>query len=102
MTLPASPTMPKPVIQRLSSGLMAGLRLAISRGVWSIIFLTIGVLCATFGLLAAAAGFGLPFLAIAPLWFILAAALRPTRPRIILACVVIGFWTIGVVDVLVH
>ncbi len=72
----------------------------LSRRVWSIIFLTIGIVTTFFGILTAPSGFGFIFLMPMPLWFILAAILRPTRPSIALACVFTGFWIYGVIRML--
>ena len=78
----------------------SGLSRIFVRRWWSSIFLAIGIVTTLFGLLTAFSGFGLVFLLFAPLWFGLAAILRPTRPRIIAACFVMGCWIFAAVSVI--
>ena len=64
------------------------------------IMLLIGAASVIGGLLTAFGGFGLIFLLFAPLWFILAAILRPTRWRVAAALFVMGCWAFGAFHVL--
>ena len=66
-----------------------------SRRLWSSYLLAIGVVSTLVGLITAFAGGGLILLLFAPLWFIFAAILRPTRWRVALALFVLGCWAFG-------
>ncbi len=67
---------------------------------WSKYFLAIGVVTTIFGLLTAFSGLGLIFLLFSPLWFGLAAILRPTRPRLVVACLIMGCWIFAAFNVI--
>ena len=71
-----------------------------SRQRWSSCLLAIGIVSTLVGLITAFAGVGLILLLFAPLWFIVAAILRPTRWRIALALFVLGCWAFGAYHVL--
>ena len=71
-----------------------------SRQRWSSYLLAIGVVSTLVGLITAFAGVGLILLLFAPLWFIFAALLRPTRWRIALALFVLGCWAFGAYHVI--
>ena len=71
-----------------------------SRRRWSSYLLAIGVVSTLAGLITAFAGVGLILLLFAPLWFIFAAGLRPTRWRVALALFVLGCWAFGAFHVL--
>ncbi len=73
---------------------------SLTRQRWSGYFLAIGIVTTIIGLVTAFGGIGLIFLLFAPLWFGLAAILRPTRRRIIAACFVMGCWIFAAVNVL--
>ncbi len=86
--------------ETVHTGPGSGLSRSFGRHRWSSIFLAIGIVTTLFGLLTAFGGFGLIFLLFAPLWFGLAAILRPTRPRIVAACFVMGCWIFAAVNVI--
>ena len=71
-----------------------------SRQRWSSYLLAIGIVTTLVGLITAFAGVGLILLLFAPLWFIFAALLRPTRWRVALALFVLGCWAFGAYHVL--
>ena len=71
-----------------------------SRQRWSSYLLAIGIVSTLAGLITAFAGVGLILLLFAPLWFIFAAILRPTRWRVALALFVLGCWAFGAYHVL--
>ena len=75
-------------------------RQAFTRRRWSSYLLTVGIVSTLLGLITAFSGFGLIFLALAPLWFVSAAILRPTRWRIALALFVLGCWAFGAYHVI--
>ena len=64
------------------------------------LLLALGSAMAVIGLLTAIGGFGLIFLVFAPLPFILAAILQPTRWRVASALFVLGCWAFGAFQVL--
>ena len=67
---------------------------------WSSYLLAIGIVTTLVGLITAFAGVGLILLLFAPLWFIFAALLRPTRWRVAFALFVLGCWAFGAYHVL--
>lgn len=71
-----------------------------SRRRWSSYLLVIGIVSTLVGLITAFAGVGLILLLFAPLWFIFAAGLRPTRWRVALALFVLGCWAFAAFHVL--
>jgi len=62
--------------------------------------LTIGVATTLLGLATAVGGVGLILLFFAPIWFIAAAALRPTRWRIGTALFALGCWSYAAFSIL--
>lgn len=71
-----------------------------SRQRWSSCLLAIGIVSTLVGLITAFGGVGLILLLFAPLWFIFAAILRPTRWRVALALFVLGCWAFGAYQVI--
>ena len=71
-----------------------------SRQRWSSYLLAIGIVTTLVGLITAFAGVGLILLLFAPLWFIFAALLRPTRWRVAFALFVLGCWAFGAYHVI--
>ncbi len=71
-----------------------------SRQRWSSHLLAIGIVTTLVGLITAFAGVGLILLLFAPLWFMFAAILRPTRWRVAFALFVLGCWAFGAYHVI--
>ena len=91
---------PEPGHQSPGSGQAGVTSRIVTRKRVSNLWLALGSAITIIGLLTAFSGFGLIFLLFAPLPFILAATLQPTRWRIASALFVLGCWAFGAFQVL--